>query len=123
MKLSFCGSSQGDPAPAHGADEAALGEKGAMRPGGVSRAAIRTERPAGQPPTRRDRPAQRLGGEARVDAAADGVADDASRPGIRDHGDVGEARGDRDADQVREPEPVGAADLEAPATSGKVGPS
>jgi hypothetical protein len=52
------------------------------------------------------------GGERQpdVDGSADGVADDAARPGVENHGDINEARRDSDVGDVGNPELIGAVD-------------
>jgi hypothetical protein len=57
-----------------------------------------------------DRHFQGGDGEPGVQGPADGVADDAARPGVQDHRDVDEAGGDRDIGKVGNPQPIGAID-------------
>jgi hypothetical protein len=45
-----------------------------------------------------------------IDGSADGVADDAARPGVEHHRDVNEARRDCDVGDVGDPELIGAVD-------------
>ena len=45
-----------------------------------------------------------------IDGSADGVADNATRPGVENHGDINEAHGDSDVSDVGDPELIGAVD-------------
>ena len=45
-----------------------------------------------------------------IDRSADGVADNATRPGVENHGDIDEANRDSDVSDVGDPEPIGAVD-------------
>jgi hypothetical protein len=67
---------------------------------------------AGQRSPKRHRSLECRDGVPGVEAAADGVADDAARPGVEDDREIDEAAGDGDIGQVRHPKLVGTVDLE-----------
>jgi hypothetical protein len=71
---------------------------------------VRVMKAAGRGPAVLDCSVQ--GGERQpdIDGPADGVADNATRPGVENHGDINEARRDSDVGDVGDPELIGAVD-------------
>ena len=88
------------------------GELGAVDLGGVLAAAIGMVDAAGRRLARGDRGLEGGQGQPGIDAPADGIADDAARPGIEDGCQVDEAAGDGDVGDVSDPELVRRAELD-----------
>src|SRR3977135_2084426 len=66
-----------------------------------------------------DRRLKRRDHQTRIDRAADRIAHHPARPRIEDHGQVHEARLDRDVGYVRDPELIGTIDLLVASEIGK----
>ena len=92
-------------APAHRADEAVGLEQGAVRLGGVLRAPIRVVDASRQGPPISDCSLERGDDEARVDRAAESIADHPPRPGVEDYREVDESHRDRDVEPAPDPDP------------------
>ena len=96
--------------PAHRADEAMAVEGLPIGLRGILRAAIRVMKAAGRRFAVLDCGVQSRERQPDIDGSADGVADDAARPGVENHRDVNEARRDCDVGDVGDPELIGAVD-------------
>ena len=88
------------------------GEQGAVFLRGVLRPAVGVKDAAWGRAAQGDGALERRHGQPRVDAAAEGVADDPPRPGVEHDREIDEARGDRDIGDVGDPELVGTLHLE-----------
>jgi hypothetical protein len=93
-------------APPHGTDEAVVGEDIAVGFGSVLRPAIRVMNAALRRLPYAQSRLQRRNGNAGIDRAADRVANDAARPGIKECCQIDEARRDGDVSDIRHPELV-----------------
>ena len=110
-------------AAAHRADQAMGGQQLAIDLRGILRPAIGMMNAAGGRRCDSDRRLQGGDRQAGVDRSADRVADDLTRPGIEDGGDIDEAARDGDVGDVRDPELVGRSGTRSLARSGKIGPA
>ena len=72
--------------------------------------AVRVMKAAGRRPAVLDCGVQSGERQPDIDGSADGVADNATRPGVENHGDINEAHGDSDVSDVGDPELIGAVD-------------
>ena len=93
--------------PAHRTDQPMASKELTIRSRGVLRSAIGMMDTARRrlPPS--DCRPQRCHRQARVDRAADRIADDTAGPSIEDHGNVDEAGKDRDVSQIGDPKLFG----------------
>jgi len=93
--------------------------------GPIGRRILRTAIRVVNAPLRRiafaDRRLKRRDRQTRINRAADRIAHHAARPRIEDHGQVHEARLDRNVGYVGDPELIGTIDLLVGARSGKIG--
>ena len=74
---------------------------------GILRPAVRVMKAAGRRPAVLDCGVQSGERQPDIDGSADGVADNATRPGVENHGDINEAHGDSDVSDVGDPELIG----------------
>ena len=97
-------------ASTHGTDQTMVGEDIAVDLGSVLRAAIRVVNAAFRWPPYSDSRLQRRNGKTSIDRAADRIANDAARPGIKDYRQIDEARRNADVGDIRDPELIWAID-------------